>query len=164
MAGYGDNTGFAAYAAERGYTVPEGATAEQITAARLRGAMAVDRYEPQLSGTRTGGYQQELAWPRSNAVTSAGETIASDAVPVAVVQASYEAALIELATPGRLFPVVTGSEAVKRETVGALEVEYLAPNATSPIGLASLATPVVTAVEALLKPFFQRPVPAIWAV
>ncbi len=73
MAGYGDNAGFTAYAEAAGYVVPDGTTAPQITAARQRGSMVIDRYEKHFNGRRTGGFAQERAWPRVLATTYWGK-------------------------------------------------------------------------------------------
>ena len=55
MAGYGDEVGFTAYAEAAGYVFPDGTTDAQKAAARQRGALVIDRYEPRFSGRRTGG-------------------------------------------------------------------------------------------------------------
>lgn len=165
MAGYGDNEGFAAYAEAAGYVIPEGTTDDQIAAARQRGALVIDRYEVRFSGRRTGGYAQERAWPRTGAVTYYGDAIPSEVIPVAVVNASYEAAFLELTNPGSLSPVVTASESVQREKVGQLEVEYQqASSSATPADLVALATPVVTAIEGLLWLFLRPCLPGIMAV
>ncbi|AEH79654.1 hypothetical protein SM11_chr2400 [Sinorhizobium meliloti SM11] len=153
MAGYGTNDGFTAYATEAGYVFPDGTTDAQKDAARQRGSLAVDRYEPQFSGRRTGGYAQERAWPRTGATTYYGEAIPSNEIPVAIVNASYEAAFLELTNPGSLSPVVTGSQTVKREKIGQLEVEYSTSSSTDIDDVVALATPVVTTIEGLLWPF-----------
>lgn len=164
MPGYGDNPGFTAYAAAAGYGIPDGATDDQVTAARQRGALVIDRYEPRFPGARTGGYAQERAWPRSVAMTYAGEPIPSDIVPDAIVNASYEAAFLELTAPGSLSPMVTATSIVRREQIGSLSVDYAAPAATTPEATAAGATPVVTAIEGLLWPFLCQPSPAIAVV
>jgi hypothetical protein len=153
MAGYGDNAGFTAYAAAAGYVFPDGTSDEQKTAARQRGSLVIDRYEPRFTGRRTGGYTQERAWPRTGATTYYGEAIPSNEIPVAIINAAYEAAFLELTNPGSLSPVVTGSSAVKREKVGQLEVEYSTSSSTDIDDLVAFATPVVTAIEGLLWPF-----------
>jgi hypothetical protein len=164
MAGYGDNAGFTAYAEAAGYVVPDGTTAPQITAARQRGSMVIDRYEKHFSGRRTGGWQQERAWPRTGATTYYGETIPDDVIPAAIINASYEAAFLELTNPGSLSPVVTGSATVKREKIGQLEVEYSASSSTSVADMVAMATPVVTAIEGLLWPFLMPCLPGILVV
>ncbi|MGO8368871.1 DnaT-like ssDNA-binding protein [Rhizobium ruizarguesonis] len=164
MAGYGSNAAFTAYADAAGYVVPEGTSADQITAARQRGSLVIDRYEARFSGKRTGGYAQERAWPRTGASTYYGEAIPSDLVPIAIENASYEAAFLELTNPGSLLPVVTGSSTVKREKVGQLEVEYATSSSMSVDDLVALATPVVTVIEGLLWPFLCPVLPGILVV
>lgn len=153
MAGYGDNDGFTAYATAAGYVFPDGTTDAQKTAARQRGSLVIDRYEPRFNGCRTGGYAQERAWPRTGASTYYGEAIPSGEVPAPIINASYEAAFLELTNPGSLSPVVTGTSTVKREKVGQLEVEYATPSAASVADIIVMTTPVVTIVEGLLWPF-----------
>lgn len=164
MAGYGDNAGFTAYAEAAGYVFPDGTTEPQKTAARQRGSLVIDRYERLFSGTRTGGYSQERAWGRTGATTYYGEAIPAGEIPVAIINASYEAAFLELTNPGSLSPVVTGSSTVKREKVGQLEVEYAASSTTSVADMIAMATPVVTTIEGLLWPFLMPILPAILVV
>lgn len=165
MAGYGTDQGFRDYATAAGYVIPEGTTDAQITAARQRGSLVIDRYEPRFSGRRTGGFAQERSWPRSDALTYYGEPIDLGVIPVAIVNASYEAAFLEMTNPGSLSPVVTGSAAVKREKVGQLEVEYQqsASGATA-AELAALATPVVTVIEGMLWQFLVPVMPGALVV
>lgn len=164
MAGYGTNEGFTAYAEAAGYVFPDGTTEPQKTAARQRGSLFIDRYEPRFSGSRTGGYTQERAWPRTGASTYYGEPIPSDVVPVAIENASYEAAYLELTNPGSLSPVVTGSSTVKREKVGSLEIEYAASSSTDIGDIVAMATPVVTAIEGMLWLFMCPVLPGILVV
>lgn len=164
MAGYGDNTKAQAYWQAAGYVVPENTPVADITAARQRGSMFVDRYEFKFPGTRTDGFAQERAWPRTGAETYYGDAIPSDAIPVAIENASYEAAFLELTNPGSLSPVVTGSATVKREKVGQLEVEYASSSSMSVEDIVALATPVVTSIEGLLWMFFRPCLPGILVV
>ncbi|APG91147.1 DnaT-like ssDNA-binding protein [Sinorhizobium americanum] len=164
MAGYGDNAGFTSYAEAAGYVFPDGTSDAQKTAARQRGSLVIDRYEPRFSGKRTGGYAQERAWPRTGATTYYGEALPSDTVPVAIINASYEAAFIELTNPGSLSPVVTGTSTVKREKVGQLEVEYSTSSSTEIDQIVALATPVVTLIEGLLWPFLVPILPGALVV
>jgi hypothetical protein len=164
MAGYGNNAGFTAYAEAAGYVTPDGTTDEQKAAARQRGSLIVDRYEPKFSGRRTAGYAQERAWPRAGASTRWGEAIGEADIPVVIVNASYEAAFLELTNPGSLSPVVIGSEVVKREEVGPLKVEYAASSSVTAADAAAMATPVVTIIDGMLWPFFTPAMPGILVV
>jgi hypothetical protein len=82
------------------------------------------------TGVRTHGRAQALAWPRSGCVDGEGNGIASNEIPGEIADACAELALIELATPGALSPVVTPSDAVKSETIGPISVEYALPTAS----------------------------------
>jgi hypothetical protein len=164
MAGYGTRADFTTYAEAAGYVFPDGTTDAQKDAAMQRGSLVIDRYEPRFSGRRTGGFSQERAWPRTGANTYYGEAIPADTVPVAIVNASYEAAFLELTNPGSLSPVVTGNAAVKSEKVGQIQVEYAASSSTSVADMIAMATPVVTVIEGLLWPFLVPVLPAIAVV
>ncbi|MCM2293039.1 hypothetical protein NAC44_11970 [Allorhizobium sp. BGMRC 0089] len=165
MAGYGTNSDFTAYATAAGYVLPEDTTDAQIAAARQRGSLVIDRYEVKFSGTRTGGFGQERSWPRTGAITYYGEAIPSDVIPAAIINASYEAAFLELTNQGSLLPVITPGQSVKREQVGQLEVEYqdIASGATV-YDLVRLATPVVSIIEGMLWLFLRPCLPGILAV
>jgi fatty acid/phospholipid biosynthesis enzyme len=80
-----------------------------------------------------------------------------------VVSTSYEAAYLEPTNPGSLSPVVTGSSQVKREKVGALEVEYQA-SAGNAADIIALATPVITTVEGVLWPFLMPVLPGVLVI
>lgn len=164
MAGYGTNAGFTAYAQAAGYVIPEGTTDAQISAARQRGSLVINRFEPRFSGSRTGGFSQVNAWPRTGASTYYGEAIPFDVIPEAIVNAAYEAAFLELTNPGSLSPVVTGSSTVKREKVGSLEIEYAASSSTDIGNIVAMATPVVTAIEGMLWLFMCPVLPSILVV
>jgi len=75
-------------------------------------------------GKRADGRAQDLEWPRTGATDSEGNEIPDDQVPVEVERATYEAALLELTTPGSLSPVFVGSQQVTKEKVGPIEVQY----------------------------------------
>lgn len=161
MAGYGTDDGFTAWAAAAGHTVPAGT----IAAARQRGSVFVDgTYGARFVGSPTGGYAQDRAWPRTGALTVPyGETIPSDVIPAAVINASYEAALVELTTPGSLSPVIVGSQRVVREKVeGAVEVEYARPSGAS--DLIAESTPVVSVIAGMLALFLTNAKGTPWAL
>ncbi|MDR6632349.1 hypothetical protein J2X72_001133 [Phyllobacterium sp. 1468] len=164
MAAYGTKEAFVQYATDHGYAIPQGATDAQIEAAMLRGSLVIDRYEPKFSGARTGGYNQDRAWPRTGAVTYYGQAIPSDAIPQPIIDASYEASFLELITPGSLSPVVTGNSVTKREKVGELEVEYAVSSRSSTADVVAASTPVATTIEGLLWQFMRMCVPGILAV
>ena len=66
MAGYGDDSGLAAYLAAQGYVLPEGAAT--LAVLRQRGSDYLDGlYGAQFRGVPTDGVTQERAWPRTGA-------------------------------------------------------------------------------------------------
>lgn len=148
MAGYGDDAGLDAWLDENGYVWPTGGISK--AAARQRGSAYIDGlYGSRFPGSPTGGIAQERAWPRTDAETSYGAAIDSDAVPTAIIQASYAAAWYEANNPGGLAVAVTASAQIKREKVGPLETEYFEPAGDALAG----GTPVLSDVEGLLTPF-----------
>ncbi|WP_293921139.1 DnaT-like ssDNA-binding protein [Sphingobium sp. UBA5915] len=124
MAAYGTDQGFTDWLAEQGYSLPPSAPSPAVL--RARGSAYVDGYEAFWTGYRTNGVMQELAWPRTGATVNCVQPVPVDAIPPAVVNASYRAGWLDAQTPG----ILIGSSAslgqrVKRELVeGAVDVEY----------------------------------------
>ncbi|MER8532111.1 hypothetical protein NKH61_05205 [Mesorhizobium sp. M1005] len=146
MAGYGDDAGFTAYAAAAGYTVPAGT----IAAARQRGSAYIDgTYGSRFPGQPTGGIAQEREWPRTGA-TAYGSALASDLIPQRVIDASYEAAYLELLKPGSLSISFDPSRKVKRQKVEGIEREFFEPSDSGNIFAPD--APVSTIIEGLLAP------------
>lgn len=157
MANYGTEAGFAAYADSTGQTPSAGA----VLPALVRASAYIDgKYGLRFSGVRTGGFDQALAWPRTGAVTSEGFIVPTDAIPVAVEYATYEAALREIASPGSLSPDYVASSALKREKVDVIEIEYAVSSTLS----AADVRPVVTVIDEMLAGLLYRPVPAVFIV
>lgn len=149
MAGYGDDTAFAAWLTANGYTLPVSAPSPAIL--RQRGSMYVDGlYGPRARGVPTGGYAQERAWPRTGA-TAYSVAIPDDAIPSAWVDASYHAGLYEAQNPDGLAVASTGGASIKREKVGPIETEYFEGSGDA----LAAATPVLSAIEGLLAPFIH---------
>jgi hypothetical protein len=121
------------------------------TAALIRASSWIDAtYGARFGGIRTGGREQLLAWPRTNACDGSGEAINSDAVPIEVERAVYEAALRELTAPGSLSPdIIPGSIKKRVRVEGAVEIEYAA-------GRAKDMMPILAAVDGLLAPLLSR--------
>lgn len=154
---YGTEEGFEAYAGEVGATVPAG----EVLPALVRASAYIDgRYGARFVGVRAGGYVQALAWPRTGAVTREGFTVPADVVPTAVENATYEAALRELASPGSLSPDYVAAQQVTREKVGDLEVSYA--NTVS-LGADALR-PVVTIIDEMLADLLYVRPPAVLVV
>jgi hypothetical protein len=144
MAGYGSDVGFAAYAAENGYTVPSGT----VAAARQRGSAYIDAaYAGRFPGEPSGGIDQERAWPRDDAEDIYGNVVSG--IPTRVINASYEATLLELTSPGSLTILAAESERVRRLKAGSVEIEYAEGSAYTTI---EGAIPMSSAIEGLLYP------------
>lgn len=121
---YGDDSGFTAWLAAQGYTLPSGAPTAAVL--RQRGSAYLDAaYEGSWTGSRTDSVTQEDGWPRTGAYLNCVSAIASDATPAAVVNASYRAAWLDAETPGILAGVVpTQGKRVKRQKVDSIEREF----------------------------------------
>lgn len=160
---YGTSARADAYHLARGNAAWAALTSEQKTAALYRGSLAVDAIGnkvPEIGqcvlafpGVKTGGRSQLLQWPRTDALDTSGDAIDPDAVPTEVEYSTYEAALIEAATPNSLMPVVTAAKALKRRKLGELEQEFAVSDSSSAV---QDATPVLTSVMALLGPVLIR--------
>lgn len=120
---YGTDEGFAAWLAQQGYTLPGGAPTPAVL--RARGSAYIDSYEARWTGQRTDGAMQEDGWPRTGALMNCVTAIASDVIPVAVVNASYRAAWLDAQTPGILAgPTVSPGARVRRQKVDVIEREF----------------------------------------
>jgi len=126
MAGYGDDAGFQAWLSGQGLTLPADAPLPAVL--RQIGSDYVDAaygYMLQCS-RRTGGFEQERAWPRTGHRIS-GELVPDDLIPQAWVSASYRAAYLNAITPGWSTNPVTPGRVTKREKVDTIEREFFAP-------------------------------------
>lgn len=156
MAGYGEDNGFTAWLADNGLALPANPLA--VAVLRQRGSSYIDGlYGPKFSGQPTGGLAQERAWPRTGA-EAFGQSIPSDLVPNAIIQASYAAAYQEAISPGSLSVAASASGAIKREKVADLEVEYVAGSGDA----VADSTLRLSQVEGLLAPFFAVSLPAVF--
>lgn len=125
MAAYGDDAGFAAWIASQGLTLPVGAPDPAVL--RQIGSNYLDAaYEWRLScSQRTGGFSQELAWPRSGHYVN-GQEVPDDLIPPAWINASYRAAYLTAVTPGWATTGTDGARQTKREKVDVVEREFFA--------------------------------------
>ncbi len=148
MAGYGTDEGFAAYAAAAGYTLPVGAN---VPAGRQRGTLYVDgTFGARFSGVPTGGAEQERAWPRTGATDVYGNALDLATVPQRVIDASYEAAYIELTRPGSLFVTVDPAKRMKRQKVEGIEREFFEAGSSNNIFAPN--APISSIIEGILAP------------
>ena len=143
MPGYGTDSGFQDYVVANGYDVPSGV----IATARLRGSVYLDgHYYQRFPGQPTGGVDQERSWPRKSALDRFGNAIDSVAVPLRVVSASYEAALLEMNTPGFFAKTFTESEQKVLTKVQSISFTYTGSNQGD-----RSSSPTVTAIDNLLS-------------
>ncbi len=130
MAGYGTDPGFTAWLDGRGLTLP----AESPTPAVLRqiGSDYVDSaYEHALQCShRTGGFEQERAWPRTGHRVN-GVLVADNFIPPAWINASYMVAYLEATTPGWTSGGTNPGRLTKREKVDVIEREFFSPADTA---------------------------------
>lgn len=156
---YGTVAAANTYHAERGNAAWAAGSDPNKEAALLRASTYVDALGVEMCdgqpvskfpGTKTGGRTQVRSWPRTGATDIDGHAIPSDAVPIEVEHATYEAALRELAAPGSLSPDYTPGRQVKREKVDVLEVEYQTVAEGGEYG--NPTRPVVPVVLELLAP------------
>lgn len=143
---YGTLSGANDYHSERGNTTWTGDDADK-NIALLRGSEYIDAaYRSSFPGYPTDGRAQEREWPRSWAADIDGYDIPSDEVPVEVEQATYEAALRELVSPGSLMPDYDPASQNKREKVDVIEIEKSAPHGPSSV------TPFINIIRGILAP------------
>lgn len=148
MAGYGSDEGFAAWLTANGYSLPDGAPAP--ASLRERGSVTVDAlYGGRFVGEPTGGVSQERAWPRTGAFAMGG-AIPPDVVPVAVVSASYHAALASVPNSGASTSI-NAPQAIKRDRVGDAETEFA--DAAAPFQWSDDVP--VSVLDGLLAPFLR---------
>lgn len=121
MTSYGDDDGFIEWLAAQGLPSPAGDPA----VLRQIGSNYIDAaYEARLNcSSRAGGFNQLLAWPRKNHRMN-GQTVPSDLVPQAWINAAYRAAYLEDMTPGWATKGTDASRQTKREKVDTIEREF----------------------------------------
>lgn len=123
MAGYGTDAGLTAWLASNGLTLPSGAST--LAVLRQRGSDYLDAaYSAKLKcSTRTGGFTQERAWPRTGH-TVTGVAVDPSFVPLEWINASYRAAWIEATQSGWASGTSDPYRITKREKAGEVEREF----------------------------------------
>lgn len=157
MANYGTLAGADAYHLAAGNTAWTGADGVKL-AALVRASQYVDTLAiakrkngstyTMFGGVKTGGRDQELAWPRTGATDVDGLNLDDMDVPYEVENASYEAALRELVQPGYLSPDYVPAQVIKREKVDVLETEYMGASG----GTENPQQPVATLIRGIIAP------------
>src|SRR6056297_907716 len=157
MSFYGTTAGADTYHSDRGNSAwaESSVTTAQKEEALLRASEYIDyQFRSDFPGYPTDLRDQTREWPRAWAYDIYFSDIPNTEVPVEVLNATYEAALRELSSPGSLLPDFTPNQQAKREKVGPIEVEY-----TGPVGPES-AKPILTIVRGILQPILTGPASA----
>lgn len=123
MAAYGSDIGFNTWLSGQGITLP--ATAPSVSVIRAIGSAYVDgAYEPRLfCSKRTGGYNQDLAWPRTGAQFGS-ENLPDDLIPQPWINAAYRAGYLNVIKKGWATGGVDPSRMVKKQKAGQVEREF----------------------------------------
>lgn len=123
---YGTDEGFLEWLSAQGLTLPDDAPDPAVL--RQLGSSYVDAaYEHALQcSQRTGGFEQENAWPRKGHRVN-GQLVPSDLIPPAWVNASYRAAYLNAVTPGWSTDSVTPGRITRREQVDVISREFFSP-------------------------------------
>lgn len=147
---YGSDQEFSDWLAGQGLLLPVGANP---TTLRSIGSAYMDAaYEWRLScSVRTGGFEQENAWPRTGHYVN-GQEVPDTLIPTAWVQASYRAAYLEALTPGWATGTTDPNRVVRKEKVDSLEVEYFGSNdggTTAPVAAGMPADGLINGLVAM---------------
>lgn len=135
-----------AYHLARGNTTWTGADALK-NEALLRGSEYIDQaYRSSFPGYKVGERAQLREWPRNDAYDTEGNYLDPAEVPSEVFNATYEAALRELVSPGALLPDFTPTGQQKSVKVDVIAIEYVIP--TSAQG----TLPVIPIINRILAP------------
>jgi hypothetical protein len=143
---YVSRTDIIGYASARGIILADD-DATDVLAIKAMDYLAL--FDDQWKGSRVTP-EQDLAWPRKNARTSAG-TLSPEMIPTALVRAQCELCLI--ANAGNvLLPTTTAENAfIKKEKVDVIETEYSEAVALKMLG----QLPQMPLVDAMLKPLLD---------
>lgn len=150
---YGSEAESLAYHAAQGNTSWGASTSLLREAALRRAAVWLDgEYRTKWPGTKLNGRTQALDWPRSGAQDIDGFDVSSETIPNEIKKAQFEAALVELGSPGSLSPSVTMASVIKSESVGPLSTTY---DTSLMTGVSALA-PTLLSVERALSSLVRR--------
>lgn len=148
---YGTDQGFNAWLAAQGLVLPTGAPTPAVL--RQIGSNYIDAaYEWRLQcSKRTGGFNQDLAWPRSGHYVN-GQAVPDDLIPQAWVNASYRAAYLQATQPGWATASTDPSRVTKREKVDVIEREFFAASDVAQ-GNAAPGMPADGIIDGMIAPW-----------
>ena len=133
------------YATDRGLVWSTAVEADNEAALRRATVWLDARYRNRFVGYKINRRDQALEWPRHDAYDRNGDYISYLTVPVEVAKANAEAAILELANPGVLSPLITTGEIARRIKVDVIEIEYARATA-----LTQDQRPISTVVEDIM--------------
>lgn len=121
---YGTVAGYNSYMLERNIDAPI-TDGEELTAALLVASEWIDNsFRSIFPGTKVGQRAQVREWPRYSAYDAYGYYVSSEFVPLEIEQATYEAALMNLRSPGSLSPIFNPSKYKSVSIDGAISVDF----------------------------------------
>lgn len=119
--------------------------ADRETALRRATKWIDATYRKRWIGFRVNGRAQPLDWPQTGVFDRDGFAVDSTTIPDEVVNATCEAALRELTTPGMLLPDYVPAERVKTASAGPVSITYAdSKDATDVL-------PILAVVEGILS-------------
>jgi len=122
---YGTAAGFRSYHTARGRSVTAYDDDVEVEAKLLVASEWIDaKFRMSFGGTKVGQRAQVREWPRNGAMDRDCYSIPSDGVPLEAINATYEAALRELVTPGVLSVDWTPNKYKRVSVDGAVSAEY----------------------------------------
>lgn len=122
---YGTQQGFQDWLSAQGLELPE-ESPEPTVLLRIGTSYIDSAYEHALAcSSRTGGFTQELAWPRANHRVN-GQLVPDDLIPQQWINASYRAAYLQATNPGWATNTSNPDRVVKRQKADVLEREFFA--------------------------------------
>lgn len=129
---YGTTGGLQAYCDARGLVLPGSIDPADIPKALLVASEWIDvSFISQFAGFKVGGRDQLREWPRIGVQDIYGYAVPSNAIPREVENATYEAAVRQLITPGVFFKDYTPGKYKSATVFGAVAVEYAVGDAYS---------------------------------
>ncbi len=123
---YGTAAGFTTYHTARGTDVSAFDDDAVIESALLVSTEYIDaKYRSSFPGLKIYDRDQIREWPRYDAVDMYDQIIPSGTIPIEVEQATYQAALKQLLTPGSLSVDWTPNKYKSASVDGAVSVQYM---------------------------------------
>lgn len=121
---YGTVSGYKAYHEARGHVISD-QDDDEITVSLLVASEWLDgRYFVGFAGEKVGGRGQIFQWPRYGTFDTENNPLDYETVPREVENATYEAALKQLQTPGSLSVDFTPGRYKSARVEGAVAVQY----------------------------------------